>query len=121
MEIIGVVDRQRTWHHSETPQGKASAAAYRTGCPCEECRQLHIDYMKSYHQGQVANMDDADGTTTYHAHKGQPSNRTAIKWGCLHPRCLNLAGLYIDPDNTVRWKADGTVAAKFGIPKEPAA
>ena len=108
---------QRSWTHEETPSGLPSAAAYRTGCKCEACRQANIAYMQAYHARQVALEDNSDGTTFYHAHKGQPAANTAKKWGCIHPRCLNLAGLYFDAATAqVRYKADDTVADGFGVP-----
>ena len=111
---------QRVWSHTETPTGKPSAAAYRTGCKCEDCRQANITYMRLYHARIAALEDNADGTVVYHVHKGAPSRTTAIKWGCTHPRCLHLAGLYFDAKTQqVRWKADDTVADKFGVPVAP--
>ena len=108
---------QRTWTHEETPNGVPSAAAYRTGCKCEACREANIKYMQAYHARKVVLEDNADGTIFYHCHKGAPSSSTAIKWGCTHPRCLKLAGLYFDKaTQQVRWRADDTVADKFGIP-----
>ena len=113
---------QRKWTHEETPNKVPSAAAYRTGCKCEDCRQANIIYMKLYHGNRVPLVDNADGTTFYHSHKGQPSGNTAKKWGCIHPRCLNLGGLYYDAaTQQVRRKADDTIEPAFGIPKEPAA
>jgi len=121
MEIIDRIDAQRAWTHEESPTGQPSASARRLGCPCDACRQLHIAYMKAYRQGRVADEGNTDGTTVYHNHKGQPSPRTATRWGCRHPRCLNLAGLYIDHERIIRRRTDDTPAPASGIPAEPAA
>jgi len=121
MEIIETIDEQRTWHHDETPTGQPSAAAYRTGCKCDECRTLHNTYMRLYHQKRVDEEESTDGTTVYHNHKGRPSPRTATRWGCRHPRCLHLAGLYIDHRGTIRRRTGDTPEPAFGVPEAPAA
>jgi len=111
---------QRRWTHEETPNGVPSAGAFRTGCKCEDCRQANITYMRLYHSHRVALTDSPDGTVVYHVHKGAPSTTTALKWGCTHPRCLRLAGLYFDAaTQQVRWKADDTVPSNFGTPAAP--
>lgn len=108
---------QRKWTHEETPNKVPSAAAYRTGCKCEDCRQANIRYMRLYHSRTVVQEDNPDGTTFYHVHKGAPSVTTAKKWGCIHPRCLNLGGLYFDSaTQQVRNRADDSIAADFGTP-----
>lgn len=113
---------QRTWTHEETPLGVPSAAAYRTGCKCDACREANIAYMKAYHARLVALEDNEDGTTFYHAHKGAPSTTTAVKWGCIHPRCLNLGSLYLDAaTGRVHRKADDSLEPAFGVPVAPAA
>ena len=116
MELIDNSTWQRAWTHNEMPGGKPSAAARRLGCKCEECRQLQIAYMKEYRKSKVPTIDNEDGTTFYHSHKGQPSATTARTWGCIHPRCLKLAGLYLDGE-VVRLRSDDTAADEFGTPK----
>lgn len=108
---------QRRWTHEESPNGVPSASAFRLGCKCEDCRQANIKYMQAYHARKVALEDNPDGTTHWHSHKGAPSASTAKKWGCIHPRCLKLAGLYYNAaTGEVRYRADDTVADGFGLP-----
>lgn len=108
---------QRAWHHSESPEGEPSAAARRLGCKCDDCRTAHIAYMRMYHKNRIPAQENANGTTVYHSHKGQPSDTTARRWGCIHPRCLYLAGLYLDTDGIVRSKADDATDPTFGLPE----
>lgn len=107
---------QRTWHHDETPLAKASAAAYRTGCKCEDCYSLYWEYIHDYRTATNALRENGDGTTAYHVHRGQPSATTARKWGCIHPRCLNLAGLYLDQEGDVRDRITDALDPAFGVP-----
>lgn len=85
----------RDWIHAEAPEGKPSAAAYRLGCRCSGCREANSAYMKAYRAKRVQDKQNEDGTTVYHSHNGQPSKRTARKWMCIHPRCLDMAGLML--------------------------
>lgn len=106
----------RTWHHTETPTQQPSAAAYRTGCTCTDCRDAHRTYQHEYRHAKAALTTNPDGTTTYHNHKGQPSPTTATTHGCIHPRCLTLAGLTHDPATGLITTTDGTPAPPFGQP-----
>jgi len=105
---------QRLWNHGELGDGKPSAAAARLGCRCGECRTALRDYLAAYKQRQVPIQANEDGTALYHTHKGQPSSRTARGWGCAHPRCLYLAGLYLDDEYVVRRRVDDEVDPEFG-------
>ena len=55
-------------------------------------------------------------TTEYHSHVGQPSKRTAVKWKCVHPHCLALAGLRMDADGNVCDIVDGKIDLRFAPP-----
>jgi hypothetical protein len=82
----------REWVHGESGDGSPSAAAYRTGCRCGECRDAYREYMRRYRAGAVALAWNDDGTAVYHSHGGRPS--AAAGWdGCGHPRCMALAGI----------------------------
>ena len=80
----------RVWIHEELPEGRASAAAYREGCRCSDCREANSAYMREYRARRVREKENLDGTSVYHNHKGQPSGRTARRWHCVHPRCPAL-------------------------------
>ena len=116
----------RDWIHAEAPEGKPSAAAYRLGCRCSECREANAAYMRAYRMSRVAQAENKDGTTVYHSHNGQPSKRTARRWACIHPRCLNLAGLelrdgvVVDPVTGVADATFGAIAAAPSITVEEA-
>ncbi len=85
----------RQWTHEESPQGQPSAAAYREGCRCQACKDANAAYMRTYRAQRVAQAVNPDGTTVYLNHPGQPSKRTARRHHCIHPRCLDLAGLML--------------------------
>jgi hypothetical protein len=90
----------REWSHTESPKGVPSASAYRLGCRCPECYEANKAYQAAYRaRRQLARKEDH--TTEYHSHVGQPSKRTAVKWQCVHPRCLELAELQIDAEGNV--------------------
>lgn len=103
----------RNWVHDEAPEGKPSAAAYRLGCRCSDCKEANAVYMRAYRARRVAHVENTDGTTVYHSHVGQPSKRTARKHLCIHPRCLDLAGLALT-DGVVVNAATGVADARFG-------
>jgi hypothetical protein len=105
---------QREWVHTETPTGKPSAAAYRTGCRCEECQVKYREYQRDWRRNRVALATDGEGAVQHHCHKGPPSPRTAVRWGCVHPRCLELAGLVVDDAGMVRRAGSSVAAPNFG-------
>lgn len=104
---------ERVWVHNEAPEGKPSAAAYRIGCRCSECKEANAQYMRDYRARRVDTKENKDGTAFYHSHKGQPSKRTARNHLCVHPRCLSLAGLTL-VDGVVYNAATGIVDPKWG-------
>jgi len=104
----------RQWTHDESPEMVPSAATYRLGCRCAECSEANRLYMQAYRAARVQHIERPDGTTQYHAHKGQPSKRTARAHLCIHPRCLDLAGLTL-VEGVIRDKATGAIDATFGI------
>lgn len=103
----------RDWIHAEAPEGQPSAAAYRLGCRCAQCREANAAYMRAYREQRVAQKENTDGTTVYHSHNGQPSKRTARRHHCIHPRCLNLAGLALR-DGVVVDAVSGIVDSTWG-------
>lgn len=103
--------QQRTWHHSESPDGLPTAATYRLGCRCDDCGAAYRAYLAAYRASRTSR--NTDGTRTYHTHVGQPSPRTARKYRCTHPRCLHLAGLYLDHRGIVRHAGTGRPADGF--------
>lgn len=107
---------QRTWHHSENPEGEPSAATYRLGCRCTACSNAYRTYLAAYRARQSSTMKNSDGTKVYHNHVGQPSRSTARRHRCTHPRCLYLAGLYLDRDGTVRHRGTDARADGFALP-----
>ena len=110
---------QREWTHTESPNGVPSASAYRLGCRCSDCHTEYWNYIRDYRSTSNVLRENGDGTTYYHCHKGQPSATTARKWGCIHPRCLNLAGLYLDPEGTVKNRVTDAIEEDFGTPVKP--
>jgi len=104
----------RKWTHDESPELKPSAATYRLGCRCYECKAANSTYMAAYRAKQVEAAENLDGTAVYHSHLGQPSKRTARKWMCIHPRCLALAGLAMTPEGAVVDAVTGVADAMFG-------
>ena len=106
-----IEDRQ--WIHEEAPEGQPSAAAYRLGCRCQECKNANAAYMRAYREQRVAQKENKDGTTVYHSHNGQPSRRTARRHHCIHPRCLALAGLRLEAGVVVD-ATTGVVDATWG-------
>ena len=87
------MSEKRIWVHEEAPEGRPSAAAARLGCKCNDCKEALREYLRAYRASRVQHMENPDGTTVYHSHKGQPSKGTARRHLCIHPRCLDLAGL----------------------------
>jgi hypothetical protein len=109
---------QRQWTHSELPEARPSAAAYRLGCRCDACCTANREYMRAWRARRVQNAERPDGTAEYHNHQGKPSPTTARRWGCAQASCLAMAGLYLDPLGVVRRVVDDTVDPAFGA--EPA-
>lgn len=107
------MELNRNWTHEESPEAKPSAAAYRLGCRCPDCRLANSEYMRHYRASRVDQVENPDGTTMYHSHIGQPSKRTARKHMCIHPRCLDMAGLMILNGAVVN-KATSIVDDTFG-------
>jgi hypothetical protein len=106
----------RMWTHHESPEGKPSAAAYRLGCRCAACVEANAVYMRDYRARRVIEKANTDGTAFYHSHVGQPSKRTSRTHMCVHPRCLDMAGLRLDENGVVCDAATGIVDATWGVP-----
>ena len=85
----------RLWTHYELPAGKPSAAGYREGCRCDECREAMRAYNRGYAARKQLSMTTELGTTIHHSHRGRPTAKSAIKWTCRHEVCLALAGFRI--------------------------
>lgn len=112
---------QRAWTHDESPEALPSAAAYRLGCRCDDCRKANSEYMKAYRRRKVPMEVRAANTPKYHTHKGKPSPLTARNWGCAHDACLAMAGLFLDGDGVVRDTATKEADPLFGseVPRAP--
>lgn len=106
----------RAWVHAEAPDGRPSAAAYRTGCRCAACCGMYREYLREYRRSVAAAREHPDGTAVYHTHRGRPGSGTALRWGCTHPRCLALGGLVLDGAGVVRDAVSGAAAEGFGVP-----
>lgn len=104
----------RMWVHEELPEGVAGRPGYQLGCRCGGCTAANATYMREYRARMQHNKQRMDGTAEYHSHKGQPSKRTARKWGCTHTMCLSKAGLYLDDQGVVRVLATKAVDPSFG-------
>lgn len=108
------MDEGRMWVHAELPEGVAGRPGYQLGCRCPDCTEANKQYMREYRARMQHAKQRHDGTAEYHTHKGQPSKRTARKWGCTHSQCLSKAGLTLDEQGIVRVIATGEVDAEFG-------
>lgn len=108
----------RNWTHEESPTGQPSAASYRTGCRCTECYEANRTYQRAYRARKVL-ATNKENTTDYHSHVGQPSKRTAVRWKCIHPHCLAMAGLTMGADGQVHDLVTGKIDLRF--PKVEAA
>lgn len=104
----------RQWTHDEMGDGKPTAAAYRNGCRCYDCREKYREYQKAYATRRVHEMNQPDGTGVYHSHRGQPSKKTAQKHKCRHQVCLDKAGLRVDQNGFVVSIATGEIQPLFG-------
>jgi len=102
----------RLWVHAELPAGKPSAAAYREGCKCDECRQAMRDYTRGYAARRQHSMLVTNGTAAFHSHRGRPTAKSAIKWTCRHEVCLDKAGFKL-VDGRVWDPALGEFRAEF--------
>ena len=89
-----MITPNREWTHEESPEGLPSASTARLGCKCSECRAAWREYISAYRRSRQKEAG-------LHSHRGQPSKRTARRWRCTHPRCLDLAGLTVTADGTV--------------------
>lgn len=110
----------RNWIHLESPEGVPSASAARLGCKCPECKEALREYLRAYRARRVAEKERADGTAVYHSHIGQPSKKTARKHLCIHPRCLDLAGLVL-VEGVIRDRVTGAPDKTFGAVVKAAA
>lgn len=102
----------RVWTHSESPEGKPTASTYRLGCRCADCYEANKAYQRAYRNRKVLAIKE-NNTTEYHSHVGQPSKRTAVKWKCIHPHCLKLAGLEMTPEGLVVDSVSGKIDLRF--------
>lgn len=108
------MDEGRMWVHEELPEGVAGRPGYQLGCRCPGCTEANRIYMREYRARMQHAKQRTDGTAEYHSHKGQPSKRTARKWGCTHTMCLSKAGLRLDEHGVVVDAVTGVVDATFG-------
>lgn len=114
MSTMSIESEGRQWVHQELPEGVAGRPGYQLGCRCAECVEANRVYMREYRARRQHNKQREDGTAEYHTHKGQPSKRSARRWGCTHSQCLSKAGLRLNEEGVVVDVVTGAVDASFG-------
>jgi len=121
MSTMSVEREGREWVHAELPEGIAGRPGYQLGCRCSGCTEANREYMRQYRARRQHETTRSDGTLEFHTHKGQPSKRTARRWGCTHSECLRRAGLRLSEEGIVVDAVTGIVDATFGAVPGPLA
>ncbi len=85
----------RDWVHDELPAGRPSAAGYRQGCRCDECKEAMRVYNRGYTSRNAAELRTPGQTAVFHNHRGRPSRATALKHTCRRYDCLDKAGFIV--------------------------